>query len=362
MILHHLRGPNRNWLIVNHDRPIVVLNMDDMEQLTSVTFLPTIIFEEMITILRMAYSHAISYVVERKPSKLLRNVSRRLSGDLETSADMLREDPLPETAGFDLAQLMEALNEIGIEVITTEVNMVEVILESVVADPRITVPVTFTLGTVDFRNIHTVTFKVDSPAKFRGWHNVLSSMSNLYIVPAYHPGLDQGKKSQGLINGHTNALIRGDAVEEIMCPNYGGVELSYLVMSGWSTVSHPFYAEGSEVTFEVKPDKLLSTKGTEEVKTLLLALLELENTYMLVNGGFDSPYDNPENVMRKRGMAAQLAFGRALGSEDFCVWAHQILEQEGALETARIPTWFKREGWLEAYEAEGYVLEREVKS
>ena len=56
---------------------------------------------------------------------------------------------------------------------------------------------------------------------------------------------------------------------------------------------------------------------------------------------------------RQRSPWLQAEYGRsghiARGSEEHCVWAYRVLQQEGKLERSYVPSWFISEGWLEIY-------------
>ncbi len=203
-------------------------------------------------------------------------------------------------------------------------------------------------------------FTVDQPNRFVFWKNESQpsrDYEGLHIVPGYHPVMN-GWQEVGLVNGDTDAYIRGSAVRGIYCPSEAqtGNDLQYKG-SSWSHVNHPFRAEGQDMQLEVDTTKLRSAEGVDELVQALRASLGLDNRYVAISGGFRPPLESAHNrlVRTKRRSPYPQAdhSGRghlARGSEDHCVWAYRTLETEGALDKAFVPAWFKREGWLDIYE------------
>lgn len=350
---------NHTWTLKSKNRQIARLVMDYMEQVDEVVLLPNITPEEALNVLRLAFSHAVRYVVNRRSSNGILNMTHRGTLDREASARLLTEDNAPEAVGLDAERLTDLLRKIGIMVIVAKVNNLREVLEAIVADERVTVPVTFMLGLPSLLNEQKVTFNVESPTQFRVWHNVGKPGSgfDLYIVPAYHPDRDPNKRSINLINGETDALIGGRAVRYVMAPPEAtNAERMHPLSGSWNKANHPFYAAGSQISIHASPTKALSAEAIEEMTSLLLAMLELENSYLSVSGGFRGTYTHPQNIANRRGIRTTSWEGEARGSEGFCVWAYQVLMQEGELDRAYIPSWFHREGWLRAYEDAGYTM------
>jgi len=106
----------------------------------------------------------------------------------------------------------------------------------------------------------------------------------------------------------------------------------------------------------INPVLCLSEQGYQRLRDLLYAALNQGDSYVAVSGGFRSPYDHVGNVLRRKGIKSPAPrFGAYdyRGSEQDCVWEYQTLEAEGQLAGAIIPSWLKREGWLDIYKDEG---------
>lgn len=202
-------------------------------------------------------------------------------------------------------------------------------------------------------------FSVDKPNKFIFWNDQSPrpSMKNwdLHIVPHYHPVMND-EISIGMINGYTDAYIRGKAIRSVECPRASRVnryEPNY--QSCWNHIKHPFYAVGRAVTLHMSGTKMRSKEGVLELVNFLRATLGLDGSkYVSVNGGFRPPFTNPLNrlLQTESNSPYPRATDRmpARGSEDHCVWAYRTLEQEGVLDKAYIPPWFLTEKWLDIYE------------
>jgi hypothetical protein len=271
------------------------------------------------------------------------------------SAAILQDSVVLENvAEMDMPTLKEALHHTNVEVVSAAVLTVEEAIETALSDPRLqALPVVHMVGRQSQASrLQHVAFSVDQPAQFRIWHNVgePGSAFDLYIVPAYHPDMTN-KTCVGLINGSTDALVRGKAIKSISappasCDGYRGG----LWSASWNYVTHPYYGAGSMIMIQVSPTEVLSSEGIAEIRTILLAMLEQEDTYVSVSGGFYGPYDHPQNIARRTGLRISTWNHKVRGSEGFCVWAYQVLSVENELDGAYVPTWFQSEGWASAYE------------
>lgn len=205
-----------------------------------------------------------------------------------------------------------------------------------------------------------VNFTVGKPNRFIFWksESVPNGDWDLHVVPPYHPVMN-GWTSISMVNGATDANIRGAAIKSIYCPkaaqsdrhggNFG---------SSWNHVKHPFYAIGRSMSLEVSPVKVLSSDGVQELIKVLRASLGLDKHYVDISGGFRAPMKCAHNRLieiDRRSPWKGADYGRASGnvtrgSEEHCVWAYRTIKKEGFLDTSHVPAWFIPEGWLEIYE------------
>lgn len=182
---------------------------------------------------------------------------------------------------------------------------------------------------------------------------------NLHIVPNYHPSSpSQGKRSRGMsINGDTNALITSNSICSIYAPpesrqkekNFG---------TTWSYMKHPYKATGKSFQFTLRGAYHATKELVDDAVKLILSALSQhpEGNYVGVIGGFNAPYDFPENIANRTGK--QLPGNeRPRGSEKHCMWTYDVLKQEGELEKAYIPKWFTKENWVEFFKDEKPSLE-----
>lgn len=202
-----------------------------------------------------------------------------------------------------------------------------------------------------WQNLYRVVVTSDDAHPFRIWKDVsyfpeYESIA-LYIVPKYHPFFDDTKHSVGLINGDTDALIRGEAVHYVYAP--GAKTAKTRGHGSWQNGEHPYYSTGVELELDINANLLCDPIGVKELADILVAALDLGTTYVSVSGGFDGNLAHPDEVARRMGIQPKTRTGRARGSEGHCAWAYATLLREGALEGAYIPRWFSEENWYGAY-------------
>jgi len=263
------------------------------------------------------------------------------------AAQALRE--LGQTATMDCDQLLEVLSQHKIACIFDAVESLTEALTTAIASERVTVPVQFQLGKPSGdRHLRRVTFIVESPARFRVWHNLHrpGPDGDFDIVPGYHPCMN-GRLSLGLVNGETDGFVTGLAIDSVYAPEGSAIKQSFL--TSWDGPKHPIYCAGQKIELDVSEALLLSPEGINELVEILVALLELENTYLPVSGGFRGPYEDSRVVAHQAGIRTSSKKGEARGSEGHCVWTYHVLKSEGELEAAHIPPWFLAEGWLDVY-------------
>jgi hypothetical protein len=154
--------------------------------------------------------------------------------------------------------------------------------------------------------------------------------------------------STAWINGD---LMSGYAIRDIYFP---GVPKPENGVSSWESMVHPYYAKGKSMVLFIDYERMLTADGKAELRKFLLALVESDDTYVDVTGGFRTQLLSPKEMAQMAGIKLDSIFGPVVhGSEDFCYWAWKTLEAEGALDGAFIPPWFKPEIWIDAYDRFG---------
>lgn len=284
---------------------------------------------------------AASYMMRQAQGDQTTPDNRQIGDDSSSYSGLLSagEFILPAVVPMTDKELQKGFKNLGIGVVTGAGEMIATVIKIALRD--LDLGIGFALGELtDFPQPQMVTFTAPDQQQFYAW---MSLNQSLHIIPADHPEFN-GMTQAFLVNGAMNSLITGQAVESVFAP-----QGSSLVTTGggpvstWSSVTYPFYSKGDEITLSLSGEDLLSREGVDELKRVLLALLGVNNTYVAVSGGFNSPYTSSSNVARAAGIS------HARGSEDWCVWAYETLAHEGRLDNASIPDWFFTEGWLEAY-------------
>ncbi len=348
--------------LVHEAAPVALLFRDSWHQISQIVFVPKISDKQALEALRIAASHIRRYAVHRQRANGIFIIETTGEVSAETSRAYLEDGFVDDDIlVLDQQELERIIQKIGVEVIHAVAFSFFDVLQIVLCDENLA---QLSIDCVPGRDLgyscmSELTFKVEPPAQFSAWHEVgqpgQGNVLDLYIVPAYHPCMS-GKTSGGLINGDTDALIRGEAIRSVHAPAEARLSQKSFSFGTWSQVKHPYRAAGQEITIDVSRTKILSQSGIEELKTFLLAVLGLENTYLAVSGGFRGPHEYPSNVARQAGLRIGTYNGEVRGSEGFCAWAYNVLEQERELEGAYVPRWFKEEGWLAAYGEEAKLL------
>jgi len=179
----------------------------------------------------------------------------------------------------------------------------------------------------------------------------------LHLIPVYHP-IVAGAKAICAVNGYTGALIgqKNGRVNSLDCPIQAAVSQANYA---WLRMKHPFKAEGDSFTAFWPPKHQLSDQDQAGLFGLLVAALNLDNSFVDIGGGFQPPLDYPSRVLEEKKIDSPYPGKRpdfpARGSEHSCVWEYLVLKREGVLEESFVPTWFLQEGWLDIYE--GYIPE-----
>lgn len=323
------------------------------------------VFQRKIKLL--ALSHAVQYVKSREPIRrvLLANLPERELKEY-TADNLMDFAKIPEQMSvFADEDLDKFLGEFAQVVISSGLKSLNQVFEKLLAEIKEKYGVTITAEIPS--NEHDdewieVELLIEGDQKFCFWkdadnphHEYFDLNTALFIVPSYHPIL-KGYKGVGLVNGSTDYYIKNPkkGVRQIFCPiEARRKEKSW--GSSWNESSHPFYAKGSSFVMEVSSILCLSKSGYEELMEVVTAALNKNRTYIAVSGGFNSPYDHPGNILQKKGIpspAGRHGSYNYRGSENTVVWEYRVLEKEGELAKSFVPSWLKREGWLNIYNEE----------
>lgn len=194
--------------------------------------------------------------------------------------------------------------------------------------------------------------------RFSFWqsaHTQPTEDRELYIVPSYHPAIAKEKRGNWMVNGATNGIVRNSqAIRYLLPPNgttTGGHDLFAHGGQGWSSVTHPWKAEGTDFGLVLDPFFCRTAQAADDIAELIqCALGRDEKHYVEIIGGFHSPLEHPATVLKDLGLPLPAGCHTIRGSESHCVWTHRTLTEEGKLKGARIPKWFKKEAWLAIYD------------
>lgn len=336
--------------VVVEERPIAIFDLDYLYQLNCVTLFETFSSpEERLATLRLASWHAQQYIVRREFQAfggiMTGQIGSGLS-DLPQSLETLEMTDIPvATIPVDYGTLIDNLNSMRIPVIPAIHLGFMAALDHVIYDSALPPSISYEIVRHEsYDSLVRVRFTVEAPNKFRFWKTV---SRDLYVIPSYHPEM-QGRHYSYLINGDTDALIRGNSVRSVYTPLGSNViEDDNFLSSSWARMKHPVLAEGQSFEASISIRHILSEEGTANLVALLAAALELDSSYVGISGGFRSPYAHPANVVRQYGIRPTR--GEVRGSEGHCAWIYYTLQAEGFLEGSHVPDWFLGEGWLNAY-------------
>ncbi len=326
---------DRSADVLRGNEKIATMKLDSLAQLDGVILFPRATPEERERILRLAGTHAAEYVKHHGRSALggplvVAYGNRTLS--IVDSHRLLSFDApvAAHVAGMSVKSLMDSLQDLSIPVIDAAHYTFEDALNAAVRDRRLGCTIRYS-ASLDMLGELAVTFMSPQCDAFRFWRNVIMPLSggglDLHVVPRYHPKRQTGRTEVAMVNGDTDGNIRGKAVRYLFSPK--AARISDGVSSTWSKLKHPFYAAGNGFSAKLIPMQILSKEGVEEVVQMLLGALERDGKYIVISGGFRPPVGTP----------AIHHAGRQLGSEQFCYWARQVLEEEGELAGAHIPSW-----------------------
>lgn len=351
----------KQWNVISNNTVIAQIHLDYNDQISKVVMMTN---DEQLrrSVKELALSHAIQFIIQRSPlpGELLALVPER---ELEehTCENMMSFKMIPsgiaELSNEKLDQYLSGLAN----VVEGMFDNLEAMLGSLLIDIQQNIGVL--LGIRKVQSVRwdedhiTVTFEIQDNHNFKIWKDADGAKSSwrLHFTAPYHPVM-AGKKSLCLINGSTDAYIRGGeaGIYSVYSPEEAKVKEKGSGTS-WSYIKHPFYAEGKTLGVEISITLCLAKTGYQSLYNLLVAALNKGDKYVAVSGGFNSPYDHVGNVLSRKGIKSPAGRHGAYdyrGSEDDCVWEHEVLKAEGKLTGALVPDWFHREGWTEIFAGE----------
>jgi hypothetical protein len=356
--------PHKVWYVYTEDgtkKIFAEIHLDYLYQVKSVVLYPELDPAVRREILNVAASHHKQYVVDRRVSIFNDFPDTTMRSDLEDSVRLMAFESVPQDIK-DLSEerILSEFKRHYIDVTTLRFETCEAALAEILHQVQVE-GLSYEAAT----DKHVISpdelylkFSVKAPQEFTYWRNEMKpsrEYEGIHVVPGYHPVM-KGHKDIGMINGDTDAYIRGDTILEAYCPEAART-LQKALCASWSHVNHPYYAKGPSTIIKVTKRKLRSEKGIKDVVDFLRATLGLEATYVSVSGGFRAPLLCAHNLLLKKNMKSpwpdahvQGAHHVARGSEEHCVWACRVLKKEGELKRAHVPLWFIDEGWLEIYE------------
>jgi len=337
--------------------------LDPWDQVDEIVLYADSSEQVQLEVLRLAASHTRQYVRYRTtPAFYGLMVTEHQNHDLmrEDSDRFMDFSAIPqEIQEMDRETVLRGLRELHISVSVAKYRRSEDAIDAALEQVGVAIKYEMVPQRTIFDNDMVVRFIVEEPNSFTFWHSQSKPNSgfDLYIVPAYHPVMN-GRESVGLVNGGTDSYISGNAVRSIYCPEEAlALDSSNNFGTSWNHVKHPYYAKGRSFRLSLITTKVRSAEGMKELTKLLRATLGLDNGYLGISGGFYAPLKSGHNRLLEIGRRSpwpQAEYGRggniARGSEQHCVWAHRVLKEEGQLEKAYVPLWFKNEGWLQIYE------------
>lgn len=358
---------SRHWICLIGQRVVAEFILDYWFQMNKV-LLQTDNPVERRQILERAMHHAGTYVRQRQfpvfGGILVQTIKSHAS---ENDSDHEMKLPInPRVTAFADDDLREMLNKHAQVIDAAYPHIVDAI-GAILNRIRTEDGINITARHLELNHLNEVfiEFTTDEDHPFTFWRSMSvwedrDPEHDLYLTPPYHPCRHSGTEVL-LINGDTNYCIRQRelALGHISPPPESAEPSSHgYLPCEFRQIKHPYYARGNSFRVQVDPDLIRSKEAVDNLLSIVRALLSLNNTYVGVSGGFNSPYDMPHNVLMcteegQKFLPRMKRHGSYMcrGSEDDCVWQYETLEREGQLKGTIIPPWFKRESWLDLYHA-----------
>lgn len=319
--------------IFRGDIKIASIGLDPWEQVDKILLMPDISEDEATHVIRLAGSHIRNYVRNREITVLgglMRAERRNNSLTKAMSHEILEFQQIDDnTQTMTVEEIKEICKALYIPIIIAQFRTIDEAIAAILTDPRLSGKISYETTELNFLGEMGLIVHTDEKSGFRFWHSVRvgSGGFDLHVVPLYHPVRQTGRTSVGMVNGDTDAYIRGRSVRSIYAPEQA--RKSGGSWATWGCINHPYRATGPSFGMKIVPWELLSHEGSESLKDVLLAALEVDGKYVEISGGFRAPAGTPTiSHSDKR-----------FGSEEKVYWSIQVLKEEGALEGAHIPSW-----------------------
>lgn len=345
------------WSVFLNGTSSALIHLDYQKKINKILFLSEDVYFQRL-VKELAFSYALQFVVPRQnfPEEFLKLVPTR--GLVKHSSESLMDfKKIPEgVTAMDDKDLKDNL-ALFVRVVKGMFPDIASMLYHLLMDIHRKTGITITIknGEWSYNDEIAITFEVESGQLFKIWKNAEGHDDSwrLHFTPSYHPVLN-GKEHVGMINGCTDAYISGrDYIDSVYSPDELAKSMDNFLITGWANAKHPFYAEGKTLKVRFSSILCMTKEGYDKLSELLIASLNQENKYISVSGGFNPPYDHPQNVLNKKGLSSpvikQFGSSEIRGSEHYCVWEHQTLKEEGVLNGSIAPDWFYKEGWLNIY-------------
>ena len=354
----------RTWVVNSGVVPVAEIHLDYLCQVKELVFHLDVTVSDRLQILHLALSHVQQFVRRREVSD-----ARDHSMMIPNNRDLKDEDSY---LFMDFDHIPNHIRKLDYDAVTKELQLCKVLVLKVV-HKRLSEAIDAAIARVGveglrhkvvqnqrsiFQNETGLSFSVTKPNRFTFWKSESKpsrGFFDLHIIPSYHPVMSNWKEV-GMINGCTDAFIRGDVVRYMCCPKASrATRHERHFGSTWTHVRHPYHAFGRSVQMQVHTNRARTAEGVDELVEVLSGLLSLGKRYVSVSGGFRSPMKCAHNRLLEIGTSspypdASSRGATARGSEEHCVWAYRTLKAEGVLAEAHVPEWFIPEGWLEIYE------------
>ena len=290
-----LRQNGSVWAITNANGLVVAeIHLDSWSQVDEVVLYADSSEQIQLGVLRLAASHVKQYVRHRTTSVFgglmiaehaNHNLSRESSDHLMNFLMSFSAIP-PEINEMDRETIIKTFRSMYIAVTVAVHRQVEDAIEDVINQVGIEgLGYKIISERMAFGNEKAILFAVKKPSNFTFWNSRSKPGGgwDLYIVPSYHPVMN-GQESVGMVNGDTDALIRGEAVRSIYCPeNAQATDPNKNFGTSWGHVKHPFYATGPTVLFRLSTTKIRSAEGVKELARFIRAALGLDKKYAVAS-------------------------------------------------------------------------------
>lgn len=344
---------------------IAEIYLDHHCQVEQVVLSNDAIEEHRLDVLRLAVHHVANFVRHRTSSAMGGLLVGKHTNYELTSADsdaLMSFDAIDDSLKHtDYRALVNTLQASRIDVLVAKYHFWQDGLREAVEAVGVPGLICTVSKAREIFGTISVTFEVRGKDKvFEFWKSESKprrpSTHELYIIPPYHPAM-QGMHYEFLVNGATDAMVSGNAIRAVHCPTNQQSQKRDIFGSTWSHVGHPCRVTAKSFEVDILPLHVRTQSGIEEVTRFLRSALRLNDMYVGISGGFQPPMKCPDNRLLEIGRqspypnASNERNGHlARGSEAHCVWTYRTLEEEGVLDKAYIPPWFKEEKWLDIYE------------